>query len=100
MKTKLHKRLEALEKRLAPPRGDLRHDIRIRALATALTLDQLQRLREMARVSGSVKLPRERAADRDRYVEVCNRISLLLTGKLYGEPRGDEISCGEIPYWL
>jgi hypothetical protein len=100
MKTKLHKRLQVLEKRLAPPRGDLHRDITIRALAQAFTLDQLQRLREMARGSGSVELPPEWAAERDRYVELCDRISLLLTGKLYAELRGDEIPGGEIPYWL
>jgi hypothetical protein len=40
MKAALHKRLQAVEKRLAPSGGDLHIVIQARALAEALTPDQ------------------------------------------------------------
>jgi hypothetical protein len=101
MKARLRKRLQAVEKRLAPPpRGDLRHDIKVRALAAAFTLDQLRLLRAKARPSGPLEFPPDMAAERDRYVELRDRLSLLLTGKPYAELRGDEIPRCEIPAYL
>jgi hypothetical protein len=62
MKSALHKRLQAIEKRLAPSGVDFRIVIQIRALAEALTPDQLQRLKEVVGISGSLEFPPEMAA--------------------------------------
>ncbi len=99
MKASLRRRLQAAEERLAPPpRGDLRHDIAVRALAAAFTYDQLRLLSAKAHSSGHVEFPPDMAAERDRYRELCDRLSLLLTGKPYAELSGDEIPRTEIPY--
>jgi len=101
MRARLHKRLQSLEKRLAPPPGrDLRYDIKIRAMAEAFRPDQLESLQELADSSGHIQLPPEMAGEWDQSVELCDRLSLQLTGKSYAELRGDEIPRGEMPFWL
>jgi hypothetical protein len=77
----VHKRLQALEKRLAPPRGDLREEIRTRALAAALSPEQLQQLRDVARVSGSARFPPEWVAERELRV-----VDVLLAGRVRRQP--------------
>jgi hypothetical protein len=58
MNTRLNRRIEALENSLPKPR-DLREEIRVRALRTALSLEELEVLRASVGEDGTVPIPPE-----------------------------------------
>jgi hypothetical protein len=77
MNARLKRRLEALEKNLPPKQRDLRHEIEVRALATALTPEELELLRDTAR-DGVVEFPPEVG---ERVAKALEAITIELTGQ-------------------
>jgi hypothetical protein len=75
MNARLKRRLEALEKKI-PPKRDLHQDILVRALATALTPEELEMVRASAR-DGVVHLPPEM---QERVTKAVEAITIELTG--------------------
>jgi hypothetical protein len=77
MNARLKRRLEALEKNLPPKQRDLRHEIEVRALATALTPEELEMLIDTAR-DGVVEFPPEVG---ERVAKALEAITIELTGQ-------------------
>ena len=76
MNARLKRRLEALEKNFPPKQRDLRHEIEVRALATALTLEEMAMLRDTAR-DGVVEFPPD---VRERVGQAFEAITIELSG--------------------
>ena len=77
MNSRLKKRLEALEKAIPPPR-DLSQEILIRALATALSPEELQMLRDSANADEVIQIPPELMT---RIREAAEAVTMDLTGR-------------------